>query len=288
MTTFKGDFTFNLQRALTAYYDPMYVNAYPTTNEPIEQWIPLMPIKNPRVLTVAASGDQPLLHAATGASHIDTFDLTINACAIMDFKTAALQQLNHSEYLETIHLLKHLDGMNSFIFYNKDVSDFIKNSFIQIVNNMPDRTQELMYHLIYQRPDAMQRDSDFTRTFPTNPELYNKIQQTTKKPFNFIWADLMNVSNYIEDKYDIINTSNIFEHYMYDRHHTKADIYITIKKLWPHLNPGGYLLCTAAAPKTILYYQGLEEVLFDMNGDISFPSVPKDNAFYPILIQKTR
>ena len=165
---FKGDFEFNLRDALDQnqlVYFPQYEQAYCITNEPIEEWLKLTPVKNPRVLTVAASGDQPLMYAAHGASHVDTFDLTLNACVMLDFKKSALQQLNFSQYLDTVQELRHLDMLAA------------SENTIRVVSNMPPRTRALMQKIIRHRPNAFQRDMDDDTVFPSNENTYAKMQR---------------------------------------------------------------------------------------------------------------
>lgn len=138
---FNGEFKFDLQDALMAR-GAQYCRAYHTTNEPITDWLSLAPVKNPRVLTVAASGDQPLLYAASGASHVDTFDITVNACAVMDFKTSALDTVaNFTEYQDNVQNLIHLDELDK-------IGTRQHNTFMRIVENMPMRTRSLMQKII--------------------------------------------------------------------------------------------------------------------------------------------
>lgn len=279
---FKGEFKFDLQDALrqSLHCQPQYCDAYHTTNEPIEEWLPLTPVKNPRVLTVAASGDQPLLYAANGAAHIDTFDLTINACAIMDFKTAAIQSMNFSEYMDAVHVLGALPKMKK--------GDPRINTIFNIIRNMPQRTQALMCNTVLWRPSVFSKQFNNKPRFPQSAQRYKQIQETIRAPFNFIWADLANISHYINDQYDIINISNIFDHYLWARPDSAQAIFNTIQSLCPYLNVNGYLLCTTTSYETLDILDLAPKRMPNLDIKISFYDKAPMAAFCPIVIQKTR
>lgn len=252
---FKGEFKFDLHDALMAR-GQQYCRAYHTTNEPITEWLSLTPVKNPRVLTVAASGDQPLMYAGAGAAHIDTFDITVNACAVMDFKTTALQQkLNLSEYQDAVQTLIKLDQLETM--GTRQLS-----AFMRIVDNMPLRTRPILQSIIRTNfnLDAFSQHTIKKLKLPTDEAQFAKMQKSVHAPFNFIWSDLVNVHHYIDGEYDIINLSNIFDHYLWYKNSPKS-VFDSIKSLWPHLRPGGYMLCTSTAPDNLETIQLIAKLL---------------------------
>ncbi|MBD5391343.1 hypothetical protein HDR66_00895 [bacterium] len=272
---FKGEFRFDLKTALglRGWGGTEYGTAYCLTNEPIEDWLTLTPTKNRRILSVAASGDQPLLYRASGATHVDTFDLTINACAIMDFKTTASQLLNYTEYLMAVLSLK--SGCK-----------IPQNIFNMVVDSMPERTRELMHNLGTYRKDAFMRDRYCNNSFPKTDEIYKQIHQTSTTPFNFIWADLGHLSGYLDGKYDIMYLSNIFEHYLgFGR--APMDIRITIQSLWPYLNVGGYIVCTSSGVVKKTIFDKFIDAWQNMGAKLSYPQYDHP-TWQPIVIQKTR
>lgn len=277
---FKGEFKFDLQTALqqnTAFSMPQYSDAYHTTNEPIIDWLPLTPVKGKRILTVAASGDQPLMYAAYGAAYVDTFDITINACAVMDFKTTALQSLDYSNYAKMVQNLINLDD-----------PDVIKNAdLLRIISNMPARTCMLMYDLIMSRPEAFSQHPTPRIAFPKDPQTYAKMQKAVKRPFNFIWANLANLSHYIDGKYDIINVSNIFDHILWVNNQSADSVFVTIAQLMSHLNVGGHIICTTPLQTTPEILSPDHPIWPYLHADVSFPGASY-KLFNPIIIQKTR
>lgn len=276
---FKGEFVFD-EFALREFRNfcalPQYAAAYPITNEPIEQWISLTPAKNPRVLTVAASGDQPLMYAAAGAAHVDTFDITVNACAMMDFKTTALQSMNYEQYINTIKLFEERLG--------RLTQNDIKR-ISAVVRQMPDRTRDLMTKII-KKPMYALRYVYGEPPFPDNADLYSQIRRNVHAPFNFIWSDLINVTNYIHDKYDIINLSNIFDFYVWYQNKSQMTVCKTIYKLWPYLNKGGYILCTTRHNKHIKLANTLSRL--PLMPSITLAGPDTKARWLPIIIQKAR
>lgn len=275
---FRGEFTFDLDNAMNPQGARQYLAAYPVTNEPIEKWMRLTPVENPRVLTVAASGDQPLMYAAHGATHIDTFDITINACAVMDFKTTALQMhMRHNEYQRMVRTLgtpprdRTLDWQ-----------------FRSVLNNMPDRTRELMQHNINHRPYATCRDALYDPIYPATKNTYRHLQQAVTGPFNFIWADLIHVPMFIADRYDIIYLSNVLDHYLHQRD-TRA-ILKTLYNLWPYLNNNGYILCTTGNTKVYRLFYFLCTLLkvLPIRAHIQPLPYSRPTGWQPIIIQKIR
>lgn len=275
---FKGQFNFNLNDAMDRRLQlrhPEYYGTYHTTNEVIEEQLPLAPIKNPRVLTVAASGDQPLMYAAAGASEVDTFDITVFACMIMDFKTSAIKFMNYPEYMQTVQNLYHLDKLE------------LTQPIIQSINDMPQRTRTLMYNAKIYRPDALAQHSAKTPAFPTNLHRYTQMQTAVTAPFNFIWADLENISHYIHGKYDIINISNIFDHYMRCKESPVGAICDTIINLWANLHIGGYIVCTSNCDDTINVIDQIPNWL-QCNECMKISCHGNSGLFTPITIQRTR
>lgn len=222
-----GEFNFNIKAAVCGV-SPQYADAYYTSNEPLHWQMTLTPPAGKRVLTVAASGDQPLLYAANGATHIDTFDITYNARVLMDFKTTALRTLNMAEYKNTISYIYDLWRVTS------------DEKFNAVVDNMPPDTQPVMRAYIKHAPNAFCREVVPHLTTPRDQNEYDIMRQNAPREFNFIWANLVNLHKYLTGKYDIINLSNIFDHFSINE--SEIEIIDTIKTLLPYLDENGCVL----------------------------------------------
>lgn len=225
----KGEFNFDIKEARFNDGD-IYANAYSISNEPLVDIIKLLPVQDKRVLTVAASGDQPILYAAAGASHVDTFDMTYVARVIMDFKTTAIKVLNRTEYFDQINNIDNLD-----IQYKKE-------PFHRTVAQMPATTGPIMQMFVSQcRFNAFHRpDNGSSKNLYEICTNWPQMHKNIRAPFDFIWTNLINLHNYIDGQYDIINISNILEHYR-----NEGDILKTFQNLWPHLRTGGHIVCSA-------------------------------------------
>lgn len=281
---FTSDFYFNMKDALRKSDLPQYGGVCRIINEPVEQWLKLTPVKNPRVLTIATDGNQALTYAANGATYVNTFDLTINSCAVMDFKTTALQTLSYSEYKNVVDKLydpRKIGAMDRIGFRSE------YKQFFQTIKNMPARTHKLMDNIIRNKICVFDQSSHNSIPFPKDEKTYEQMQSACKQPFDFIWCDIKNLPYYIDGTYDIINISNIFD-YCLCRGDTEIDIYETAMNLVSFLNPGGYMLCTSF----IGYQQRVIDILRKMKDKKTTIKIPKQKPDFgklePVVIRKTR
>lgn len=224
----KGEFNFDINDA--CFNDGyIYNNAYSISNEPLNNILRLLPVSNKRVLTVAASGDQPILYAAHGAAHVDTFDVTYTARILMDFKTAAIQTMTRAQYCEQICDIENL--------YGKDRNEI----FLRAMEKMPADTRDMINLFMSKgRFDAFYRpDMGDNKNIVDVCKNWREMQKNVPGSFNFIWSNLINLHKYIDGEYDIINVSNIFEYYT-----SNMDILKTFQNLWPHLRTNGHIVCS--------------------------------------------
>lgn len=283
-----GEFNFNMKDNMSRRKDlPQYSYAYAATNEPIEKWQPMTSIKGARVLTVAASGDQALMYAAAGATQVDTFDITISACAIMDFKTTALKRLSYSEYKDSVWELATMYNNLSSLYRIIKYSRYPK--IFTVAMHMPRRTRNIMLCAILKQPYKFVLNTNKEGfIFPHDIHQYDSMRDCISKPFNFIWCDLMNLHKYIDGKYDIINLSNIFDHYIKFQQKEPKSILDTVRTLLPHLNRGGYILCTTGFDSCRKLHL---ETLGKLQGykiSVTCPETQCNTNWRPIIIQKTR
>ncbi|MBO7644785.1 MAG: DUF3419 family protein [Alphaproteobacteria bacterium] len=204
--------------------------AYIITNEDLRSSMELMPQNCKRALTVAASGDHPLFCSLHAALHygttitVDTFDITPNARAIMDIKTAAIQCLNRGEYVK---LLKKIHRSSNVL--NEQYMD-------KVLKNLSCEEYQFFYSQKGNKPFLrggwVEEDSLY---LPIDSE-YKKLQEIIKKPYNFIQTDIANLSAHLTEIYDFMHLSNILDHVDKDEH---WDILNTLLK---HVNVGGRIV----------------------------------------------
>ncbi len=183
------------------------------------------------VLTVAASGDQPLLYAAHGARHVDTFDVTFCARAIMDLKTTAISMLDYDRYIKMISDLLYVQRTRQNI--------LIPDNVARVVSEMPGTTREFILRMSGANifASGLYRSSEKYSFQPTATQ-YQQMQNKVRWPFNFIWTDIVDLHMYLDSKYDVINISNIFEWI------PAANVMPVLRNLFEYVRPGGYILAT--------------------------------------------
>lgn len=201
----------------------MYSPAYATTNE---DWRFAMHELNPTgksVLTVAASGDQPIAFQVNGASDVDTFDTTYFAKVVMDIKTAALQTMNRSQYGRLVLELRDARSTD-------DISDYDK-----IKSVCPRETLTAMRQMRGCR--IFSQGTGIRDEYLPNEGEYNAAKKIIKQPMNFIWSNLESLHTKLNKKYDLIYLSNIFEYF-----HDSDKITKTLNSLYPFLKENAQIM----------------------------------------------
>ena len=203
-----------------SYYSPAYV----LSNENLRWTTGLTRDSGRRVLTVAASGDQPMFYSINGADKIDTFDVSFCSKAIMDIKTAALQTMARDEYIAfLIALHSTKDAQN--VTYMSDILAQIPQDSAQFVRDMQGRR-------IFGNGLTPQ---DYKMFYPTAQE-YKQMRDAANGYFKFIWTDIGSLHTHLTAEYDVINLSNIFEYL------GTQQIHNTLASLRNHVRPGGYII----------------------------------------------
>lgn len=245
-------------------YSPTYI----VSNESLRYDIGYFkPQKLDNVLTVAASGDHPLWLKFKGAGNVTTFDITYNAKVIMNIKTAALSELNLNEY-------------------NQLLNDLWNNRKILSVNNIDCVLEHLSSRMVNYLQGINGEYPIFTYGHPAscpvcklNDKDYKTMRQVVTAHFPFIWTDIANLDNKLEDKtYDFIHLSNIFD---YTDHKTQKSV---LQKLTKRLNPGGRILMLTMLHND--YYYNSKDVCDDIatkSHDLNFLDFKRD-----YVLEKTR
>jgi hypothetical protein len=200
-----------------------YAPAYVATNE---DWRFAMHELNPAgksVLTVAASGDQPIAFQISGARDIDTFDSTYFAKVIMDIKTSALQTMDCEQYKNMITKLRNARSEDDIPNYDK------------IKTVCPPETLNVVRQMNGCRIFA--QGTGIRDEYLPNDKEYDAAKKIVNKPIRFMWSDLDNLHTVLNKKYDLIYLSNIFEYY-----HDTNKITQVLNNLYPFLNDGGEIM----------------------------------------------
>lgn len=200
-----------------------YSPAYATTNE---DWRFAMNELNPAgksVLTVTASGDQPIAFAISGATKIDTFDTSYFAHVIMDLKTSAIQTMDHQQYDKFVHELRDTKSVREISGYDKIATVCPKQTIIA--------ARQMAGCKIFNAGTGT-----CSEYMPTDQE-YNIAKQKITGPMNFIWSDLQNLCRELNQEYDIIYLSNIFEYFSGQKKITSV-----LNNIKPFIKNGGEIM----------------------------------------------
>lgn len=205
-----------------------YSCAYVISNEELRFTTGLTADRAKRVLTITGSGDQALFYALAGATHIDTFDVTYCARAIMDIKTTAIGQLNLGQYgalLSSLHKNPHCTSVENMQ---------------GILQKMPQQSagfiRDMDNYYIFGNGLAPEYYPDHM----FNDQEYKKLKSKIKAPFNFIWSDAMHVHEHLTMEYDVINLSNIFEW-------APQTTIPTLESLRKHIRVGGHIIAQTSS-----------------------------------------
>ncbi|MBQ4069876.1 MAG: hypothetical protein IJD52_00675 [Alphaproteobacteria bacterium] len=249
-----------------------YAHAYVASNEDLRDTTGLTRDIGKRVLTVAASGDHPLFYALNGATKIDTFDVTFGAKAIMDIKTQAISQgMKFADYQALLNRLHFAPSASQV------------QNMPSILANMPQDSAKYIYGMDGYKIFGNGLNLDYYTQENFSEAEYEKLQAIIKKPFNFIWTNIAELNTYLNDEYDVINLSNIFEWHGW----TTESIIQIIKKLHDHIRVNGQILLQTGgsfSQDEINRYIKAQEKLKDW-AKIGINRGPQSNV---IILERTR
>lgn len=189
-----GEFTTSLNKVFNKY-----APAYIISNEDLRHAMQRLNTRDANVLSVAASGDQPIFFNMFGARNVDTFDISYCARAITDIKANAIKKLSQPEYINLLTQIGKNSDLHKCNEFNK-ISSLCHPDTIQFINQMHGRK-------IF-RPTNVATYSFYTPL----PSEYKQMQNTTQNTYKFIWTDLESLHTHLNTGYDIIYLSNIIQY----------------------------------------------------------------------------
>lgn len=197
--------------------DNIYNQAYLFTNEPLNEIMSLLPVRDANVLTITASGDQTLFFYAYDAKHIDTVDFSVGAPVITDIKIAAIKSgMKYDMFYDFIFNMKQKCN-SELLKYIAPLQKHIPETTIKYLESQSDRSM-----FMFLLPPK----------YKLTPEQYNKIQSLEISHPKYTLCDINDIHKHTNKKYDIIYISNIFET-------SPADFLRFAQKTQHLLNPNG-------------------------------------------------
>lgn len=218
-----------------------YSKIYSMTTENIYGFLKNYDLKNKKVLTVAASGDQRLNCYLLGASNVTCFDINPLAKLQLNLKDEALINLNYEKFIKFIGI------------YSKKYGDYYKTLDDQIFEELKDKidfeTYLLFNYIINENKNIKPRDiyfpfeNELDKLIKMNNYLeqdsFNKLKKIMgHKKIDFIESNIKDLPDKLNnEKYDLILLSNISD-YLYEIYPTQQLLKYRelIDSLYTHLN----------------------------------------------------
>lgn len=168
------------------------------TNENVQEYIAKSGgAKNKNVLTVASSGDHAFEALLAGAKHVDTFDINILQKAVIDLKTKMIRYLDYNKFMD--------------FFFSKRMQ-----FKLELLSNIEQNITPAEIMLLLDLKSGNFRVFEPERTIENTSYLHsnNKYQDLQSKlpyKFDFKHVDIRYLPHTLNQKYDIIMLSNIYE-----------------------------------------------------------------------------
>ena len=183
------------------------------SNENQEAISKVLDYKNKDILTVAASGEQYFSSKFYGAKNVTLYDINNLAKLYVYLKIGAMKSLDYEKYM-------------SFLVSKENKNYLSINTLLKISDYIPDYISKYWYYILknfnyYQLEKLILYPTDFKgEPVSLKPEPYytqenyeklKKIIENEKYP-KFISSSIYNIAEKInEQKFDVIDTSNIIE-----------------------------------------------------------------------------
>ncbi len=239
-----------------------FCEMYAFATENIRGYLSKMPIKGKKILTVTASGDHLINLALAGATTVHNFDINRNVYFMTQLKLAALKTLSYEEYLLFFTACKDsreeyygLVPIQKKIDENPQVLDY--KTYLRIRENLKEDCA-LYWDMLYEEyhfngvslmKSGIIRGVDrtsavFNNLYLQNEKNYNQARECIDKVDTKYFAmDVLELHK-LEDTYDSIILSNIYE-YVTDEWYggisENAFTQYVTEELSKNLNPGGVI-----------------------------------------------
>ncbi len=243
-----------------------YSSMYTFTTENLAAYLDKMPIEGGTILAVTASGDQLINLAFLGASSVDNFDSNKNAYYMTKLKIAALMALTYEEFLLYFSSCEEEKSANFGLLsvpqeVNVNPHYLSYNLYLKIRNYLGD---DVAYYFdyLYREYDysgdnlkesgiflnGSWKDAINNNAYLANANNYYEARERIKLVnYNFYNCDVYQIHG-IQNKYDVILLSNIYDYITVDEYNRKIDnadyIQYIRNELDSMLNPDGRIAVT--------------------------------------------
>lgn len=186
---------------------------FPFTNENLPQMFKDFDFEGKSVLTVGSSGDQLFESIVKGAKRVTVADANVYSQPFIELKIVALKNLSYEEASDYFTRESILDWK----YYKKvshDLSPMAKEFWDTIMLEMEldlDTRRRIVSKVFH--GNFMHKGKN-SASFFRDREIYNKLKENIKDcEIDFIVADVTMFESLVQDKYDFIFLSNIFDYF---------------------------------------------------------------------------
>ena len=269
------DYVFRSLRAPDEYhFYNKYVPQIISTNE-LRQIYELKNHVTPgsRVLTVSASGEQPLFFKQYGAEYVLTFDISYNSYLLTSLKIAALQTFtkrwDYEKFVRSLidhckpQQLMSTPGMDKVF---RNLSDVQKNH-ISVMDRIciPVFVDDIKCQIPYIGQDD-----------------YDKLRASVKSPFPFIWTDITELDKKLGDeKFDFVYYSNILG---FIHPHKVRQV---MEKTKNYVNAGGKIFLVEDVHMDLIK-SATDDVYKAPDWDVQILPSPQNTGFNQFVIQRVQ
>ncbi len=168
------------------------------TNENVQEYIAKSGgAKNKNVLTVASSGDHAFEALLSGAKRVDTFDINKMQKAVVDLKSKMIRHLDYGEFMD--------------FFFSKRMQ-FKFELLAKIAQNITPDEIILLLDLSNENYRIFESDHTIENiSYLQHSDKYKDLQVRLPHSFDFKHVDIKQLPHVINQKYDTVMLSNIYE-----------------------------------------------------------------------------
>ena len=230
-----------------------YSKIYQNTTENIKEYMPFLNGNYKKALLPTASGDHQLEAILNGITEITSFDINRLSRYFVELKFAAIKNLSKKEFLNFMY--ENIFNINIFNYLKNCLTDDVYLFWQEIFKNcnIEDIVRYLFRYLRFKDNDkylltgvdfSKYCAENFTRYLEDNN--YKFLQDRLEKiKIKYLDEDLSNLANTLNDTYDLINLTNIYEYINCQIFCNGAQEFAqSINSLIPHLNKDGKILIT--------------------------------------------
>lgn len=229
-----------------------YSRIYQNTTENIKEYMPYLEGNYKKALLPTASGDHQLEAILNGITEITCFDINRLSRYFVELKFAAIKNLSKNEFLNFMY--EDIFNMNVFTYLKNNLTEDISTFWQELFRScsMQEIVSNLFRKLGFRKNNLYLKGVDFSKYCAINftryleDNNYRSLQNRLRSiKIKYLNEDLSSLARTLNDTYDLINLTNIYEYVNSQIFYNGDQIFTqSIIDLISHLNEDGKLLIT--------------------------------------------